>query len=186
MSFTFLSSHPDFTSPPPLGPLTLHPSLNGSFSNNPIEQFHFRTIQRIVKEHPEFTETYQPPVPSFEPTHALKYNLRTTPNHPPSKMSGKQTMNWNGKSAPHCLQTKCTDLQVPASALGHAPPPYLAKSASTSPSLLSMALTITLTGDADAKLLIAILKVSDVKPDFEAVAGQASAPVNFIIPRSQA
>ncbi|CAF9921978.1 MAG: hypothetical protein ALECFALPRED_001987 [Alectoria fallacina] len=119
MSSSFLSSHPDFTSPPSLGPLTLHPSFNGSFANNPIEQFHFRTIQRIVKEHPEFTETYQPPVPSFAPGLALKYNLRITPSHPPCKMSGKQTMTWNG--------------------------------------------------EADAKLLLAILKVSDVKPDFEAL-----------------
>lgn len=32
----------------------------------------------------------------------------------------------------------------------------------------------TLIGEADAKLLLAILKVSDVKPDFDAVAKQAS------------
>lgn len=98
MSSSFLSSHPDFTSPPPLGPLTLHPCLNGSFPNNPIEQLHFRTVQRIIKEHPEFAETYQLPVPCSEPGCALKYSLRTTPIHPPSKMSGKQTMTWNGES----------------------------------------------------------------------------------------
>lgn len=96
MSSSFLSSHPDFTSPPPLGPLTLHPSLNNSYSNNPIEHFHFRTVQRIVKEHPKFTEAYQLPVPCFEPARALKYSLRTTPTHRPIKMSGKQTMTWNG------------------------------------------------------------------------------------------
>ncbi|KAL9137930.1 MAG: hypothetical protein Q9175_000840 [Cornicularia normoerica] len=34
--------------------------------------------------------------------------------------------------------------------------------------------TMTWNGEADAKLLLAILKVSDVKPDFDAVAKQAS------------
>ena len=99
MSSSFLSSHPDFTSPPSLGPLTLHHSLDGNFSNNPLEQFHFRTVQRIIKEHPEFTETYTPPVPNFESEPARKYDLGSIPNHSPSKMSGKQTMNWNGKAA---------------------------------------------------------------------------------------
>lgn len=97
MSSSFLSSHPDFTSPPPsLGPLTLHPSLNNSYSNNPIEKFHFRTVQRIVKEHSEFTEAYQLPAPRYESARALKYSLRRTPTHRPIKMSAKQTMTWNG------------------------------------------------------------------------------------------
>lgn len=123
MSSSFLSSHPDFTSPPPLGPLTLHPSLYNSYSNNPIEHFHFRTVQRIVKEHPKFTEAYQLPVPCFEPARALKYSLRTTPTHRPIKMSGKQTMTWNGtftfppltasKRGPRCRA--CSKLAQPLS-----------------------------------------------------------------------
>ena len=111
MSPDFLSSHPDFTSSPSF---PLHPSLNGSFSNNPLEQYHFRTVQRIIREHPELTETEQPPVPSFEPKHTLKYNLRTTPIHPPSKMSAKQTMTWNGKWTP--LPLTATPISFEASA----------------------------------------------------------------------
>ena len=179
MSSSFLSSHPDFTSPPPLGPLTLHPCLNGSFSNNPIELLHFRTIQRIIKEHPEFTETYQLLVPSSEPGSALIYSLRTTPTHPPSKMSGKQTMTWNGESiflpptaSKEVHMASATDL------LNTWPSPQWIHLNLTHLSIASFYGTnfLNFTGDAHAKLLLAILKVSDVKLDFEAVAEQASPP----------
>lgn len=58
-----------------------------------------RTILPSSSKHLESKKTYQPPVPSFEPRHAPKYNLRRIQDNPPSKMSGKQTMTWNGKSA---------------------------------------------------------------------------------------
>ena len=161
MSFSFLSSHPDF-------------------SNNPIELLHFRTIQRIIKVNPEFTETYQLLVPSSEPGSTLIYSLRTTPTHPPSKMSGKQSMTWNGESiflpptaSKEVHRASATDL------LNTWPPsPQLIPLNLAHLSIASFYGTnfLNFTGDAHAKLLLAILKVSDVKLDFEAVAEQASPP----------
>ena len=160
MSFSFLPSHPDF-------------------SNNPIELLHFRTIQHIIKEHPEFTETYQLLVPSSEPGSTLIYSLRTTPNHPPSKMSGKQTMTWNGESI-FLPPTASKEVHI-ASATD--PAQHLASSQLISLTLAHLSIAsfygtnfLNFTGDAHAKLLLAILKVSDVKLDFEAVAEQASPP----------
>ena len=118
MSSSFLSSHPDFTSPPPLGPLTLHPSLKGSFANNPLEKYHFRTVQRIIENHPELTDTHQVTVSSSEPASlASRYDFRLAANNPSAKMPGKKTMTWNGMSAFQPLTASKQSIEARASSL---------------------------------------------------------------------